>query len=173
MLESSSESTEHLIILDRKGREYRLQVNEDKDQYFIAKLLYRNSLVGRLQCVLYPLGKLVIGDLFICNDIIHTPPHLLAVLWRLLVKPKPIDYRRSGLGTQLLKFAIARARQRGVRHIYGSLTQKDINNNPNLIKWYKKHGFHILPPSEENIDTTVCGLSMDLEEKLNHFGSIN
>lgn len=122
MLESSSDSSDRMIVCDRQGREYRLQVNGDGDSHLIAKLLYRNSEVGRLQCVLYPPDKLVIGDLIICSDVIHAPEHLGAVLWRLAVKPKPIDYRRIGLGTHLLQFAIARARQRGVRRICGSLT---------------------------------------------------
>jgi len=165
MLESLSESTEPIIILDREGREYRMKVAWDENSLIIIKLLYRNSEVGRLQCVLNPPGKLMIGDIIIRNDKIHTPPHLLAALWRLLVKPKPIDYRQRGLGTHLLQFAIARARQRGFKRIYGSLTQEDINNNPNLVKWYKKHGFQILPPSAENIETAVCGISMDLEQK--------
>jgi Acetyltransferase (GNAT) domain len=164
MLESSSESTEP-IILDREGREYRMKVAWDEDSLIIIKLLYRNSEVGRLQCVLNPLNELMIGDIIIRNDIIHTPPHLLARLCRRLVKPKPIDYRQRGLGTHLLQFVIARARQRGFKRIYGSLTQEDINNNPNLVKWYEKHGFQILPPSAENIETAVCEISMDLEQK--------
>jgi len=48
MLESSSENNDRMIICDRQGREYRLQVNEDKDSYSIAKLLYRNSEVGKI-----------------------------------------------------------------------------------------------------------------------------
>jgi N-acetylglutamate synthase-like GNAT family acetyltransferase len=86
---------------------------------------------------------------------------------RLLVKQKPMDYRRRGLGTHLLKFAIKKARQRGIKRIYGSLTQEDINNNPNLIKWYKKHGFEILPPSQENLENAVFGICLKLREKLN------
>jgi len=129
--------------------------------------LYRNTEVGRLHCVLSPPDKLVIGDIIIHNDVIHTPPHLGAVLWEFVVKPKPIDYRRMGLGTHLLQFAIKKARQRGIKRICSSLTQKDINNNPNLVKWYKKQGFEILPPSQENLENTVFGISLDLEEKLN------
>ena len=163
MLESSSENNGQMIIRDRQGREYRLQVNGDENSYFIAKLLYRNSEVGRLEGVLYPPDKLVIGDIIIHDDVIHAPPHLGAVLLRLLVKPKPMDYRRMGLGTHLLQFAIKKARQRGIKQIYGSLTQEDINNNPNLVKWYEKHGFAILPPSQENIENAVCGISLDLE----------
>ena len=57
-------------------REYRLQVNEEEDSYFIAKLLYRNSEVARLQCVLYPHNKLVIADI-IHSDVSHTLPSYL------------------------------------------------------------------------------------------------
>ncbi|WP_333265830.1 GNAT family N-acetyltransferase [Microcoleus sp. S36a_B3] len=152
---------------DSQGREYRLQVNGDEDSYFIAKLLYRNSEVGRLEGVFYPPDKLMIGNLIIYSDVIHAPEHLGAALLRLVVKPKPIDYRRMGLGTHLLKFAIKKARQRGIKRIYGSLTQKDINNNPNLVRWYKKYGFEILPPSQENIENAAFGISLDLEEKSN------
>ncbi len=62
MLESLSKNNDRMIVRDRQKREYRLQVNGDEDSYFIAKLLYRNSEVGRLQCVLYPPDKLVISD---------------------------------------------------------------------------------------------------------------
>jgi GNAT superfamily N-acetyltransferase len=135
MLESLSKNKDRMIVRDRQKREYRLQVSGDEDSYFIAKLLYRNSEVGRLQCVLYPPDKLVIGDIIIIHkDVIHTPPHLWAAFWRLLVKPKPIDYRHIGLGTHLLKLAIKKARQRGVRRICGFLTQEDINNNSHLVK---------------------------------------
>jgi hypothetical protein len=109
----------------------------------------------------------MIGDIIIHSDVIHAPPHLGAVLLRLLVELKPIDYRRRGLGTHLLKFAIKKARQRGIKRIYGFLTQEDINNNPNLVKWYKKHGFEILLPSQENIENAVFGISLNLGEKLN------
>ena len=167
MLESSSENNEQMIIHDSQRREYRLQVNGDEDSYFIAKLLYRNSEVGRLEGVLYPPDKLVIGDILIRDDVIQAPEHLGAALLRLLVEPKPIDYRRRGLGTHLLQFAIKKARQRGIKRICGSLTQEDINNNPNLVRWYKTHGFEILPPSQENIENAVFGISLDLGEKLN------
>ena len=59
MLESSSENSDRMIICDSQGREYRLQVNGEEDSYFLARLLYRNSEAGRLQCVLYPPNKAV------------------------------------------------------------------------------------------------------------------
>jgi ribosomal protein S18 acetylase RimI-like enzyme len=96
--------------------------------------LYRNREVGGLQCVLSPPDKLMIGDIIIHSDVIHDPEHLGAALLRLLVKPKPMDYRRRGLGTHLLQFAIKKACQRVIKRISGSLTQKDINNNPNQIR---------------------------------------
>lgn len=162
MLESSSENNDRMIIRDSQDRKYRLQVDPEEDSYFIAKLLYRNNEVGKLHCVLSPPDNLMIGDIMIHSDVIHAPEHLGAALLRLLVEPKPIDYRRRGLGTHLLQFAIKKARQRGIKRICGSLTQKDINNNPNLVKWYQKHGFEILPPSQENIENAVLGISMNL-----------
>jgi len=62
MLESSSKNIARMMVRDRQGREYRLQVDPDEDQYFTAKLLYRNTAIGMLQCVLYPPDKLVIGQ---------------------------------------------------------------------------------------------------------------
>ncbi|MEG4801316.1 hypothetical protein QUB63_17925 [Microcoleus sp. ARI1-B5] len=56
---------------------------------------------------------------------------------------------------------------RGIKRISGSLTQKDINNNSNLVKCYKKHGFEIRTPSQENIENAVFGISLDLGEKFN------
>ncbi len=96
--------------------------------------MYRNSEVGRLQSVLSPPDKLIRGDIIIHSDVIHAPPHLGAALLRLLVKPKPMDYRRMGLGTHLLQFAIKKARQGVIKRISSSLPQKDINNNPNLVR---------------------------------------
>src|SRR4028119_2294531 len=87
MLESSSENNDRMIICDRQRREYRLQVNGEEDSYFLAKLLYRNSEVGRLQSVLSPPNKLIRGDIIIHSDVIHAPPHLGAALLRLLVNP--------------------------------------------------------------------------------------
>src|SRR4028119_1465496 len=162
MLESSSENNGQMIIRDRLQTRIPPASKRGRRLIFLAKLLYRNSEVGRLECVLYPPDKLVIGDILIRDDVIHAPEHLGAALLRLLVEPKPIDYHRRGLGTYLLQFAIKKARQRGIKRIYGSLTQEDINNNPTLVKWYKKHGFEILSPSQENIENTVFGISMNL-----------
>jgi len=97
MVESSWENSDKMIICDRQVREYRLQVNGYEDSYFIAKLLYRNREVCRLQ-VLCASDKLVRGDI-IHNDVIHTPLHLGEALWGWVVKPKPIGYRCVGLGT--------------------------------------------------------------------------
>ncbi|MEG3905884.1 hypothetical protein QUB19_27035 [Microcoleus sp. B4-C5] len=73
----------------------------------------------------------------------------------------------GGWELTVVQFAIKKARQRGIRRICGSLTQENINNNPNLVKWYKKHGFEIRTPSQENIENAVCGISFNLEQKLN------
>ena len=105
-----------MIICDRQGREYRLQVNGYEDSYFIAKLLYRNSEVGRLQ-VLCASDKLVIGDI-IHNDVIHTPLHLGEALWGWVVKPKPIGYRCIGLGTNTKSGLLTPFMRKKNTHLY-------------------------------------------------------
>ncbi|NJL89740.1 MAG: GNAT family N-acetyltransferase [Coleofasciculaceae cyanobacterium SM2_1_6] len=149
------------IFIDRKRRKYYLQVNESTD-FFTAKLLYRNSKIGEIKGAFNSPDEFLISDIYIQNNVIHKPSNLLIALWRLIFKPKPIDYRQNGLGTYLLQTTLAIARQNGLKRIYGSLTQEDINNNPNLIRWYKKHGFQVLPPSVENLKNSIYGISMDL-----------
>jgi GNAT superfamily N-acetyltransferase len=149
------------VVRDREGHEYRLRVDGDSG-LFIVKVLQEGSEIGRVQWVFHPPDQMCLGDLIIDDAVVHTPQNLAIALLQLAFKPQPVDYRRRGLGTELLRFAIAQARRRGARRIYGSLMQEDIARNPNLVDWYKKHGFHIVPPTAENVPGAVMGISMDL-----------
>ncbi len=68
-------------------------------------------------------------------------------IFKLMHWNEPTNYRQKGLGTYLLKMIINWAKHKGVHKIIGAVTQEDINDNPNLINWYKKHGFQIKPPT--------------------------
>lgn len=150
------------VVRDREGREYPLRVDGDSG-LFIVKVLQQGSEIGRIQWVFHPPGQMCLGDLIINDAVVHTPQNQAIALLQLAFKPKPVDYRRRGLGTQLLRFAIDQARRRGARRIYGSLMQEDIARNPNLVDWYKKHGFHIVPLTSENVPGAVMGIYMDLK----------
>jgi len=149
------------VVRDREGREYRLRVDGDSG-LFIVKVLQQGCKIGNVQWVFHPPGQMCLGDLIIDDAVVHTPQNLAIALWQLVFKPQPVDYRRRGLGTELLRFAIAQARRCGIGRIYGSLMQEDIASNPNLVDWYKKHGFHIVPPTSENVPGAVMGIYMDL-----------
>jgi hypothetical protein len=80
MLESSSENNDRMIICDRLQTRVPPARKWGRRLIFSCQLLYRNSKVGRLPCVLYPPDKLVIADI-IHSDVIHTLPSYLGQLF--------------------------------------------------------------------------------------------
>jgi GNAT superfamily N-acetyltransferase len=63
--------------------------------------------------------------------------------WDRLLRRRPAiqGFRRRGLGTLLLKAAIARAREAGCVRICGEITHTDVAATPGLIAWYEREGF--------------------------------
>ncbi|MBD1896201.1 GNAT family N-acetyltransferase [Coleofasciculus sp. FACHB-129] len=148
------------LVKDKQGRQYQMKGDYDNESgLLVVKLQYQNQEVGRLQCLLeYPPGEMKIGDLIISDDddVVEIPR------WRKVFKLKPRNYRNKGLGTYLLKFALDFARQKGMTHIYGCLTHKDIATTPGLINWYKKHGFELESPAPKDPSTTAHRISQQL-----------
>lgn len=148
-------------IYDNANRKYILQVYIDRE-LLVGNLMDQDDKIGEIKCVFQPNGDMLLGDLIIYNQVIPCSKNLATSLWRIFFKPKPINYRQRGLGTQLLQFVINEAQKHGVRKIYGSLVQEDINSNPNLANWYKKHGFQIEDPFDESLPDAVAGISLFL-----------
>ncbi|MBD1901262.1 GNAT family N-acetyltransferase [Trichocoleus sp. DQ-A3] len=148
------------LVKDKQGRQYQMKGDyDDESGLLVVKLQYQNNEVGRLQCVVDPPGEMKISDLIISNDdddVVEIPR------WRKVFKLKPRNYRNKGLGTYLLKFALDFARQKGMTHIYGCLTHKDIATTPGLINWYKKHGFELESPAPKDPSTTAHRISQQL-----------
>ncbi len=63
------------------------------------------------------------------------------VWWKWRKEP----YMRRGLGTVLLKETIALARAKGMKCIRGFVVEEDYRKNPNLLEWYHRYGFTVLP----------------------------
>lgn len=147
------------FIRDKQGCQYQLKSNYDERGFLLVKLKRRNDEIGRVQCVLHSSGEMLIGDLIISDAVVHTSTSVGHWLWRKLFKLKPVNYRGKGLGTQLLEFALDFARHKGMKSVYGSLTQKDIAATPNLVSWYMKHGFKLVPPTDEDPSTAVHRIS--------------
>ncbi len=149
-------------VKDREGRQYNLEVNNNGISLNI-NLMYQDDRVGELKGTFKPNNDMLLNDVIIYNEVIPNSQNLASILWRLIFKPKPINFRKRGLGTHLLQSAIREARKRGARRIDGYLIQTDLDENPNLINWYRKHGFQIIIPYSDNDGTdAVAGISMTL-----------
>lgn len=83
-------------------------------------------------------------DVRICDDIRTAESsfiQLLRALFRL--KPKTLNYRGQGIGTELLLTVLQYAREREMNEIHGQIVQLDLDRNPDLPNWYRKHGFSV------------------------------
>ncbi len=52
-------------------------------------------------------------------------------------------YERRGIGTALVRAAIALARRRGARELRGHVTNDDAKSHPFLAQWYARLGFTV------------------------------
>lgn len=148
-------------IYDNANCNYILQVYTDGG-LLLGDLIDQNNKIGEIKCLFQANGNMLLGDLIIYNEVIPSSKNLAISLLRILFKPKPINYRQRGLGTQLLQFAINEARKHGARKIYGSLVQEDVDSTPNLINWYKKHGFEVGDPLDKSVSNAIAGISLSL-----------
>jgi len=53
------------------------------------------------------------------------------------------EFQRLGLGKQMMKLLIQRARQMGYQEIYGHIQPSDGNTLEYLQEWYKRQGFTV------------------------------
>lgn len=153
--------TENIKIIDNKGLEYSLNAThyfDDDGQSLSSVNIHlirekRNNRVGEAYLTFNSSTDVLIGDLHIFNELpalslsdkIYMFSH-----WR-----EPTNYQHRNLGTKILKYIIKLAKSKNVKILHGSLVKKDILDNPNLVNWYKKHGFQIEPPLIEKSSDVV------------------
>lgn len=145
-------------VLDNQGRKYQLKIDHiyDKEQksqaiYFFLVRDKREVEVGKAYCIFNDSKSLLLAEILI-NDNLDFES-IQDKLFKLTHWFEPTDYRRKGLGTYLLKSIIKLAKTQGIKEIYGSLTEQDIEANPNLINWYQKYGFKLEAPTSEEVKT--------------------
>lgn len=151
-------------LLDKDGRPYQLSISET-DSHIFLKLHHHQLLVGEAKCVWESDQTLLLGDIAIANAVIPQPADDFSVLISTLPggQPKPINYRRRGLGSALLKSLIHHARSRSAQHLYGNVFEQDVQNNPKLLHWYEKHGFEIREVPEADREDIVAHIHLDLD----------
>lgn len=144
-------------IVDRNDRKYLLSITKhDASLYF--KLYSQHILVGEVRGVRESDETLLLADIAIANEVVPMPK--TSWIFRLGTRfgylPKPISYRKQGLGSALLKAFVDYASQNGIRHIYGKVMKQDLENNPKLLEWYQRYGFETRSPaSTDEIDILV------------------
>lgn len=144
-------------VFDNFGLSYTLKslhtYSEEQQPLSLILNLRRNKLkhrVGQANCLIETNGNALLGDLIIYDDITYS----LTVqqrIYRLFNSKEPKNYRARGLGGILLQKIVDYARFSGIKKLHGSLMPQDIVETPQIINWYKHHGFAIEEPTREEI----------------------
>lgn len=124
-------SPQHEPLVDRRGVVYwlKIRVNEEAGTMYLD-IVYRREGTG---CG---------GD-----------SNVVKLMWESLDRLRINDiclapqYRRAGLGSELLRRVILLAEQKGIRSIHGDIGQDDLKRWPGLLGWYQHHGFRVEPPT--------------------------
>lgn len=129
-------------IEDATGCRYRVLIDEESSFWYL-KAIDGEAGVAYANCQIID-TVMTLHDLRVLDQARPPEKGLVGWLRRMLNwHKKPVNYRKRGLGSALLKFIIATASQRGLLEINGSLSQHDLMQNPNLANWYRRHGFDV------------------------------
>lgn len=123
---------------------------------------YRHATVGHAWCGIKE-NRLCIGDLKV-EDQAQIPWSVgNNVLVFFGVMPKKWNFRNCGIGKLLMERLFLEAHAAGIREIWGSVTQKDIDRTPHLLEWYQRLGFTVGDADAECIHNAVRKIVMQLD----------
>ncbi|MDJ0703767.1 MAG: GNAT family N-acetyltransferase [Leptolyngbyaceae cyanobacterium MO_188.B28] len=150
-------------IFDKKGRRY-LSTIVEVDSQLLINLYNQHMVVGQVRCIRESSAALMLKDIAIANEVNLAPMNIWFKIlhkipgWR----SKPINYRRQGLGSALIRRLIQYARENGIEFLHGEVFRPDLENNPNLLQWYQKRGFEIKQPTPYDNPDIIAKLHMHL-----------
>jgi GNAT superfamily N-acetyltransferase len=154
------------FIKDRDGEKYPLKAVKHPDGTIHLELTYRGDYVGLVKWTLHPSDIMEVNDLHIRDD--SEPPIPGESVMERLIKQARLEgeiknYRRKGLGTELLKSLLVIARENQVKQVRGSIIKLDIIRTPNLIEWYEKRGFRKGPSYPGCSKNAIAWIYLDLD----------
>jgi GNAT superfamily N-acetyltransferase len=127
------------IIQDRHGRALMFS-QERTDGLVYFKLEFKKACAAYANCQIED-DVLVIADLFVQDQcVVRHPDFFRRLLGR---KTLEVNFRKQGIGGQMLNTIIAYAKSKGFRRIEGRLAEKDLILNPKLPQWFAKRGFKV------------------------------
>lgn len=126
-------------IHDKNGEAYRLDIYGDA-QGAEAYLCWQDTPIGRMQWFLDDDNEITLGNI----EIFENPllPRNSLFSRRPFQRPKRSFFRLE-LGSAMLEFLIAYARECSAVGINGFITSNDFRKNSGLIKWYESYGFTV------------------------------
>lgn len=92
---------------------------------------------------------LLLTDIRVDEEVPRKWPVLPGLLGLLAGTRRPWRPRGLGIGRQLLTRLLQEADARGMREIWGSVMQADIDAWPDLLAWYQRHGFLVMAPDAD------------------------
>lgn len=72
-------------------------------------------------------------------------------------------YRRKKLGTALVKLVISHLRDKGIRRIYGSVAKKDLEDFPQLVRWWESFDFRRGNKYDYAVSGAIAYMYLDLD----------
>jgi len=132
---------EILPLYDRRAKKYALHCYFEQT-IWILKAHDGPVIISQVNCIVNE-DTLFIGDLNVFDKARVHQKFFGPIRAVLGLPPKTRDYQRKGLGTNILKFLIERAKKQKLRRIIGNLFPRDLAANPNLPRWYQSLGFEM------------------------------
>jgi hypothetical protein len=148
-----------VTIYDKQGRNYQIEVNENESLLLLevyCSLHGLRDMVGHIKCVFDSPNEMILGDIHFKDKIDRNRLKRIYAFFH----QEPKSYRKLGLGTTTLKFLIKYVKEKGIKKIHGSITQDDLDANPNLIKWYRDNGFTVEDLTAQKIQNRVASICL-------------
>lgn len=126
--------------------------------------MWQGHRVGHAWCTVGDDGRMALADLkletvHLRRPVAHSPLILLGVTCRTR------DFRGQGVGRMLMQRVLSEARAMGIREVWGSVTQEDIDGTPYLLEWYRRLGFTVMAPDGECIGSAVKRIMVRLQQE--------
>lgn len=110
------------------------------------RALAGNREVGRLSAIIHPEREVFLSDLRV-QDEVELPGKRAFVMRWLCRKQEAMSFRGRGIGSMILEHFLNWCRETEISVVYGSVVQNDLDVNPWLLDWYRRHGFQVSPPA--------------------------
>ena len=131
------------LIRDRHGRVLEFS-QERVDDLVYFKLEFHGACAAYANCQIVG-DVLVLADLFVENECVVRHPHWLPRLFGR--KTLEVNFRKQGIGAQLLTTVVAYAKSKGLRRVEYRMVATDPVPDPRILPWYKKQGFTVAESS--------------------------